>query len=182
LTDDTPEEIIEKAYSELKLSLSDEILEKIKSSISPKQFEFLVVDILAAIGYGGGSGRKQNLIEVTSYSQDYGIDGIIKEDPLGLDLVCIQAKRYINGSIGRPDVQGFAGSLDGQGAKKGIFITTSSFTKEAIKFAKDLREKRIILIDGQELALLMIENGVGVSEINRYMIHKIDNDYFESFD
>lgn len=178
----TPEEVIDSAYKELKNALAEELLERILSSVSPKQFEYLVVDVLAAMGYGGGKRRSKDFIQVTSYSNDGGIDGIIKEDALGLDRVCVQAKRYANGSIGRPDIQSFAGSLDGQGAKKGVFITTSTFTKDAIEFALSLREKRIILINGQELAMYMIDNGVGVSEVDRIILHRIDSDYFDRFE
>lgn len=181
ITIDTPEELISKAYQQLETALIDELLEKIKTKISPKQFEHLVVDVLAAMGYGGGKSRKDELIQVTSYSNDKGIDGIIKEDALGLEQIYIQAKRYTSGSVGRPDVQNFAGSMDGPGGKKGIFITTSTFSKEAIAFAAAATGKRIILIDGQKLAKLMIENGVGVSEETRYVIHRIDNDYFDAF-
>jgi restriction system protein len=178
---DTPEEVIFKAHQALITSLADELLEKIKTAITPKQFETLVVDVLAAMGYGGGQSRKSELIEVTSYSNDKGIDGIIKEDALGLEQIYIQAKRYTQGSVGRPEVQNFAGSMDGPGGKKGILITTSTFTKEAVEFAASAGGKRIILIDGQKLAMLMIENGVGVSEETRYVIHKLDNDYFDAF-
>jgi restriction system protein len=176
---DTPEEVIFKAHQALITSLADELLEKIKTAITPKQFEDLVLDVLASMGYGGG--RRREFFEVTSYTNDKGIDGIIKEDALGLEQIYIQAKRYTTGTVGRPDVQNFAGSMDGPGGKKGIFITTSTFSKEAIAFAAAATGKRIILIDGQKLAMLMIENGVGVSEESRYVIHKMDNDYFEAF-
>lgn len=174
----SPIEVISEAHLEITEALADELLETIKD-VSPKGFESLVLDVLSAMGYGGGLKRR---LQVTQYSKDQGIDGIINEDALGLNQVCIQAKRYTNGTVGRPEIQSFAGSMDGHGTKKGVFITTSTFTKDAVEYAIGLREKRIILIDGKTLAQHMIDHGVGVSEENRFIVYRIDSDYFDAFE
>jgi restriction system protein len=167
----TPEELLEDSYSQLKDELADEIITKIKEC-SPNFFERLVVDLLLKMGYGGT--KRGNVIGI---SGDGGIDGIIDEDKLGLDSIYIQAKRWDN-VVGRPQIQGFVGALAGQGAKKGIFITTSSFTKEALEY-QPMNDTKIVLIDGNRLANLMIEHNVGVTTKINYEVKKIDNDYFE---
>ncbi len=170
--DRNPEEMLEAAYQELQDSLAHELLETVKNC-SPEFFERLVIDVLIKMGYGGS---RKEAGEAVGKSGDEGIDGIIKEDKLGLDIIYIQAKRWGN-TVGRPEIQKFAGALQGQRARKGIFITTSNFTKDAQDFVKHL-ESKIILIDGQRLAELMIEHNVGVSPTASYEINKIDTDYF----
>ena len=168
----TPEEILESSYQTLRTELAQELLDNIKKC-SPKFFEKLVVDLLVAMGYGGS---RIDAGQAVGQSGDGGIDGIIKEDKLGLDAVYIQAKRWY-GTIGRPVIQAFTGSLEGQRARKGVFITTSQFTKEAKEYIKFI-EKRIVLIDGEQLMQLMIDYGIGVSEVTSYIVKKIDLDYF----
>ena len=172
-TEQTPEENFEISYQKLKKDLGEKLLEQIKNC-SPKFFEKLVVDLLLAMGYGGS---RKDAGEAVGKSGDGGIDGIIKEDNLGLDLIYIQAKRW-EASVGRPTVQAFAGSLEGMKARKGVMITTSQFTKEAKEYVKII-EKRIILIDGDKLTQLMIDFSVGVSEIQTYTLQKVDSDYFD---
>lgn len=169
---ETPEEALEGAYEKLQEGLSAELLQNIKDC-SPAFFERLVVALLVQMGYGGSRKEAGQAIGGTS---DGGIDGIIKEDKLGLDIIFIQAKRW-EGTVGRPEIQKFAGALAGQKAKKGIFITTSNFSNEALDYAKNI-EIKIILIDGQRLAELMIDHNVGVSPLAAYEIKKIDTDYF----
>jgi len=169
---DTPEESLEAAYQKLRNELAQEILLQIKSS-PPSFFEKLVIDLLVKMGYGGSRREAGRAI---GKSGDEGIDGIIKEDRLGLDIIYIQAKRW-DGPVGRPEVQKFAGALQGQRARKGIFITTSTFTKDAIDYVSRI-DSKIILIDGEQLAELMIDFNVGVTVSNVYEIKKIDIDYF----
>ncbi|WP_447077813.1 restriction endonuclease [Shewanella algae] len=169
----TPTELMAKAFSALNAALADELLEQIHS-LSPKFFEQLVVDLMLAMGYGGS---QKDAGQSTQYSNDGGIDGIIKEDKLGLDSIYLQAKRYRDNAVGRPDTQAFAGALDMHRARKGVFITTSSFSKDARDFVTMI-EKRIVLIDGRELAALMIEHNVGVSTRELYAVKAIDSDYF----
>lgn len=171
--DKTPEELLDYSYSQLKEELAIELIEKIKEC-SPGFFERLVVDLLIKMGYGGS---RKEAGKVIGKSGDGGIDGIINEDKLGLDTIYIQAKKW-EGSVGRPEIQKFVGALAGQGAKKGIFITTSSFSKDAREY-QPKNETKIVLIDGQDLANLMIEYGVGVSIKISYEIKKMDTDYFE---
>lgn len=168
----SPEEALEANYQRLRATLAEALLERIGNT-PPEFFERLVVDLLVAMGYGGS---QSDVIQAVGGSGDDGIDGIIKEDRLGLDFVYVQAKRWTN-VVGRPDVQGFAGSLEGQRARKGVFMTTSTFTKEAHDYVKRI-EKRIVLIDGNELANLMIDFGVGVADVTTYQVKRIDLDYF----
>jgi restriction system protein len=171
----TPEELMETAFQNIKRTLADEILEKIRN-VTPSFFERLVVDLLVKMGYGGSVNDAGKAIGKTN---DEGIDGTIKEDKLGLDVIYIQAKRWKEGNVvGRPELHKFVGALAGQGAKKGIFITASTFTKEAVEYTPK-NETKIILIDGIQLAELMIEYNVGVSNQQSYEIKKIDNDYFD---
>lgn len=169
----TPEEIIDSTHKEINKGLAEDLLEKIKES-TPQFFEKLVVEVLVTMGYGGS---REDAGQAIGRRGDEGIDGIIKEDKLGLDIIYIQAKKWDN-SVGRPEIQKFAGALQGQRARKGIFITTATFSKEAKDFVKNI-DAKIILIDGQELADLMIVNNVGVSKVNSYEIKRIDTDYFE---
>ncbi|WP_347566380.1 restriction endonuclease [Scytonema sp. UIC 10036] len=168
----TPEEVLELGYQSLQKQLAQEILTVVKNC-SPRFFERIVIDLLVAMGYGGS---REDAGQAVGQTGDGGIDGIIKEDRLGLDIIYIQAKRW-ESTIGRPIVQAFAGSLEGMKAKRGVLITTSKFSKEAHEYIK-LIEKRIILIDGEQLTQLMIEYDVGVSEAERYIVKKIDYDYF----
>ncbi|WP_010281039.1 restriction endonuclease [Bacillus timonensis] len=170
---DTPEEVLEKSYQHLRNELSTELLNTVKQC-SPSFFEKLVVDLLVAMGYGGS---KSDAGQAIGRSGDEGIDGIIKEDKLGLDVIYIQAKRWSN-TVGRPDVQAFAGSLEGQRAKKGVFITTSRFSNEAKEYVKVI-EKKIVLIDGERLTQLMIDYDIGVSEYKKFIMKRIDTDYFD---
>jgi restriction system protein len=168
----TPQESLEIAHRELMQALASDILLAIKSC-SPSFFENLVVEVLVKMGYGGS---RDDAKEVIGRPGDEGIDGIIKEDRLGLDMIYIQAKRW-EGSVGRPEIQKFAGALQGHRAKKGIFITTSNFTKDARDYVSRI-ESKIVLIDGETLAQLMIENNVGVSSVISYEVKRIDSDYF----
>ena len=171
----TPEESLEKAYDELRTNLSNEILTKLYD-VSPAFFEKLVVELIVAMGYGG---TIQDAGKAIGRSGDEGIDGTIKEDKLGLDIIYIQAKRWKKGNvIGRPEIQKFVGALAGQGAKKGIFITTSSFTKEASDYTPK-NETKIVLIDGIQLTQLMIDYNIGCSLHQVYEVKKMDGDYFE---
>ncbi|WP_434347868.1 restriction endonuclease [Myxococcus virescens] len=171
-TSETPEEILEDSYQELRKRLADELLERIKAC-DPRFFEKLVVDLLVAMGYGGS---RRDAGQAVGQSGDEGIDGIIKEDRLGLDVVYIQAKRWAK-NVGRPVVQEFTGSLEGQRARKGVLITTSDFSRDARDYVKQI-EKKIVLINGVELAKLMIDHGVGVTEVATYTVKKLDLDYF----
>jgi restriction system protein len=169
----TPDEVLDSAYQTLRRTLTQDLLDRIKSS-SPRFFERVVVDLLLTMGYGGSdfdAGR------IVGKSGDGGIDGIINEDKLGLDAIYIQAKRW-SGTVGRPTVQEFAGSLAGQKARKGVLITTSHFSSDAEEYAERLLEMKIVLIDGEQLAQLMIDHGVGVTDKQIYAIKRIDEDYF----
>jgi restriction system protein len=168
----TPEEILESSYQNLRQDLATDLVERIKQC-SPRFFERLVVDLLVAMGYGGS---RKDAGQAIGQSGDGGIDGIIKEDRLGLDAVYIQAKRW-DSTVGRPTVQAFAGSLEGQRARKGVLITTSQFSQDARDYVSRI-EKKIVLIDGAELTQLMIDHNVGVAEVANYTVKKIDLDYF----
>jgi restriction system protein len=171
--DVTPEELFSQAYQRLRINLETELLEQVKS-VSPAFFERLVIDLLVAMGYGGS---RQDAGRAIGRSGDGGIDGIIKEDKLGLDVIYLQAKRW-ESTVGRPEIQKFAGALQGQRASKGVFITTSGFSREAADYAEIISSK-IILINGDQLAKLMVDHNVGVSPISSYEIKRIDFDYFE---
>jgi restriction system protein len=174
-TSATPDEMLESAHQTLQTQLETDLLEKVRG-LDPFLFEKVVLDLLVAMNYGGsreGAGKR------TSRTGDEGIDGVINEDPLGLDVVCIQAKRWTTKAVGRPDVQMFSGSLDGK-SSKGVFITTSTFSDGAIEYATQVTGKKIILINGIELARLMIEHNVGVSVSATYVTKRIDLDYFEA--
>ncbi|MGH2557519.1 MAG: restriction endonuclease, partial [Thermomicrobiales bacterium] len=168
----TPMEALESSYQTLRRALAEDLLDRIKQA-PPVFFEHLVVDLLVAMGYGGS---RQDAGQAVGGSGDGGIDGIIKEDRLGLDFVYVQAKRWDN-PVGRPTVQAFAGSLEGQRARKGVLITTSSFTGEAKEYVTRI-EKRIVLVDGEQLAQHMIDFGVGVADVATYHVKRVDTDYF----
>lgn len=171
----TPLELIEYNYNVLKNELQELVLEKILEC-SPTFFEGLIVDLIVAMGYGGSVNDAGRAIGKTG---DEGIDGIIKEDVLGLDMIYLQAKRWkVDSTVSRPEIQSFVGSLVGKKASKGIFITTAKFSKEARAYAESI-DKRVILIDGQELTNLMFKYNVGVSTEEIYTIKKIDLDFFE---
>ncbi len=170
----TPEELIETAFVALQAALRSELLSRILQN-SPDFFETVIVDLLVAMGYGGS---RQNAATKLGRSGDGGVDGVINEDALGLDRVYVQAKRYAPTSgVGRPDVQAFVGSLVGLGASKGIFVTTSGFSAQALDYAKHLPQ-RVVLIDGRRLADLMIEHDVGVRRTRRLDFKRVDEDFF----
>jgi restriction system protein len=169
----TPRELIDDGYNRIRDSLAQDLLVRVKQC-DPHFFEQLVVDLLVAMGYGGSL---KDAGEAIGGSGDEGIDGIIKEDKLGMDVVYIQAKRW-EGTVGRPEVQKFVGALLGHGAKKGVFITTSTFSREATEYAEASKEHKVVLIDGEQLAELMIDNNIGVSTRETYEIKEIDADYF----
>ncbi len=168
----TPLEQIERAYEQLQTSLAEDLLQKVKAA-SPAFFERLVVDVLLAMGYGGSL---KDAARVIGKSGDGGIDGIIKQDKLGLDVIYVQAKRW-EATVGRPEIQKFVGALQGVRARKGVFITTSNFSSEARDYVKNL-DVKVVLIDGLLLTDLMIENNVAVSVQRRLDIRKMDEDYF----
>lgn len=171
-SESTPEESLEDSYQAIRNRLTVEILEQVKSC-SPMFFERLVVQLLVAMGYGG---TREDAGQAVGKSGDGGIDGIIKEDRLGLDVIYLQAKRW-EGTVSRPEIQKFAGSLLGNQARKGVFITTSAFSKEARDYVKTITAT-IILLDGDDLANLMIDFNVGVAVEATYEIKRIDSDYF----
>lgn len=172
-TSETPEEAFENAYLKIRADVESKIIQKILAN-PPEFLERVIIDLVVKMGYGG---NRKDAGEAIGRSGDEGIDGIIKEDPLGLDIIYLQAKRY-EGTVGRPDIQKFAGALQGQRAKKGIFITTSSYSKEAKDYVAKI-DTKIILIDGAMLARLMFDHGVGVSVNTVYEAKRIDTDYFD---
>ncbi len=168
----TPEELMESAYQRVREGLAAELLQTIKDN-SPSFFERLVIDLLVRMGYGG---TRKDAGQAIGKSGDGGIDGIIKEDRLGLDIVYVQAKRW-DDVVGRPEIQKFAGALQGQRAKKGVFLTTSSFSRDALEYVLRI-ESKIVLIDGEMLAQLMIDYNIGVATVASYDVKRIDSDYF----
>ena len=168
----TPHEALETAYERLRSELAEELLQNLRGS-DPSLFEAIVVEVLVKMGYGGS---RKDAGKAIGKSGDEGVDGIIKEDHLGLDSIYIQAKRW-ESVVGRPEIQKFAGALQGQRAQKGVFITTSDFSKEAYDFVSKINSK-IVLINGPTLARLMIDFGVGVTTVATYDVKKIDSDYF----
>ncbi len=169
----TPEEVLETSYQNLRKDLAQDLLDRIMGC-SPEFFERLVVDLLVAMGYGGS---RKDAGEAVGRSGDGGIDGIIKEDKLGLDAVYIQAKRW-EGTVGRPTVQAFAGSLMGNRAGKGVMITTSQFSKDAKDYVRSIQQPKIVLIDGEQLAQFMIDHDIGVADVATYRVKRVDLDYF----
>lgn len=168
--------MLEKAYADIRQALSQELLDEIMQQ-HPAFFERLVVQLLMAMGYGGtveGAGQ------TSRYSRDEGIDGIISLDKLGFDQIYVQAKRWDpTASVGRPEIQKFVGALAGQGATRGLFITTARFSEDARDYARKQHTVRVVLVDGQRLAELMIEHNLGVTPIARYEIKRIDSDFFD---
>jgi restriction system protein len=169
----TPEESLEDAYQNLRRAVESDVLARLQKC-SPSFFERVVVQLLVAMGYGG---TLRDAGAAIGRSGDEGIDGIIKEDRLGLDVVYVQAKKW-SGTVGRPDIQNFAGALQGQRARKGVFIRTSSFSADARAFVAQI-ESKIVLIDGEQLAQFMFEHNVGVSPASAYEVKKVDADFFE---
>lgn len=170
----TPEEALENSYQKIRKSLAQDILNKVVS-LTPEFFERLVVELLVKMGYGGSI---KDAGKAVGRSGDEGIDGTIKEDKLGLDIIYVQAKRWQPGNVvGRPELQKFVGALAGQGAKKGIFITTSTFTRDALEYVPR-NETKIVLINGEQLSQLMIDYNLGVTSVSSYEVKRIDSDYF----
>jgi restriction system protein len=169
----TPEESFDNAYLNLRREVEQKLLSQVVSN-APEFLERVVVDLVVKMGYGGSL---KDAGEAIGKSGDEGIDGIIKEDPLGLDIIYLQAKRW-EATIGRPEIQKFAGALQGQRARKGIFITTSAFSREALDYTEKI-DTKIILIDGEKLASLMFDHGVGVATSGVYKVKKVDSDYFD---
>jgi restriction system protein len=169
----TPTEAIESSFNTLNNDLASDVLDAIKSQ-TPQFFEQLVVKLMQGMGYGGWS---KDSGEATQYTADGGIDGIINEDPLGLETIYLQAKRYTDNTIGRPDIQAFVGALEMKRSRKGVFITTSRFSKDAVEYVS-LIEKKVVLIDGKQLADLMIRHNLGVTVKETYQVKAIDTDYF----
>ena len=178
LEDDTPEDLIDRGIKRLRTQLISDLLEQVKG-ITPAAFEGLVLQVLAKMGYGGGDIKQ---IQGVPRGPDGGIDGKINEDKLGLDQIYIQAKRYSENSVGRPTIQSFVGAMSGGGCKKGVFVTSSTFTSEAKSFAVGLTDVRLVLIDGVRLAKLMIEHCVGVQVKETIRVAKIDQDFFSGED
>jgi restriction system protein len=170
----TPEEALEAAYQKIRDRIAAELLERVKAA-SPKFFEQLVVDLLVKMGYGGS---RKGAGEAIGRAGDEGIDGVISEDRLGLEQVYLQAKRWVDRTVGRPDIQQFVGALHGKRARKGVFITTGSFSSEAEAYVRTI-DPKVVLIDGDQLAEYMIDFGVGVSEERAFRIVRVDSDYFE---
>jgi restriction system protein len=168
----TPEEMLEAAYQRLRHETRTEILVRVKKS-SPGFFERLVVELLLKMGYGGSLKEAGRAI---GRSGDEGFDGIIKEDRLGLDVIYLQAKKW-EGTVGRPEIQKFVGALHGKRAKKGVFLTTSSFSSDAVEYVENI-DPKVVLIDGQQLSEFMIDFGLGVTESSVYRVKRIDSDYF----
>ena len=171
----TPEENIESAYQTLKDALAQEILERVKL-MPPVFFEQLIVQLMLSLGYGG---TMEDAGQTLGKSGDGGVDGVIKQDKLGLDKIYLQAKRWTEGSVGSKDVQAFVGALSGQGASKGVFITTSSFSKAAKEYTKINHAFKVSLVDGLELANLMVDHNLGVALVKRYDVKRIDSDFFD---
>jgi len=174
-SDDTPQENLERAFGKINDTLADEILSEI-SKLSPEFFEYLVVELLKKMGYGGSLTDAGTVIGRTG---DEGIDGVIREDKLGFSLIYIQAKRWdVTQTVGRPEIMKFVGALAGQGATKGLFITTARFSKEARIYAEKQHTTKVVLVDGDHLAKLMIEHNLGVSIISTYDVKRLDSDFF----
>jgi restriction system protein len=170
---DTPEEALEAAHQKINATLATEVLTRVKTA-SPEFFERLVVELLLRMGYGGS---RSDAGHAVGKSGDEGIDGIISEDRLGLDVVYLQAKKW-DGTVGRPEIQKFVGALHGKRAKKGVFISTGSFSTEAVAYVEHI-DPKVVLIDGKRLAQLMIDFEVGVAAARTYQVKRVDSDYFE---
>lgn len=170
---DTPEEALEAAHQKMRVGLASELLSRVKAA-SPQFFESLVVELLLKMGYGGS---RRDAGQAIGRAGDEGIDGVISEDRLGLDVVYLQAKKW-DGTVGRPEIQRFVGALHGRRAKKGVFITTSTFSAEASAYVENI-DPKVVLIDGRRLAELMIDFGVGVNTSATYDVKRVDSDYFD---
>jgi restriction system protein len=169
----TPEEALAAAYEKLNAALAQDVLERVKR-MAPALFEQLIVRLMLKLGYGGAPDSGKTL----GRTGDEGVDGVINQDKLGLDKIYLQAKRWGNVTVGRKELQAFVGALSGQGADKGVFITTSKFSPDAIDYNNRMLNFKISLIDGLELARLMIENDLGVALVQRYDVKRIDSDFF----
>lgn len=169
----TPDETLQAAYTTLNNDLIAEVLDRL-GKVAPEFFEQVVVELLVAMGYGGS---RQDAGEKIGKSGDGGVDGVIKEDRLGLDAIYIQAKRW-QGVVGRPEIQKFVGALQGQRARKGVFMTTSWFSAEAIEYVSMI-DVKVVLLDGPRIAKLMIEHDVGVSPVSTFVVKRVDSDYFD---
>jgi restriction system protein len=169
---ETPEEILQKAHQNIRNELGAELLNRVKSN-SPRFFESLVVDLMIAMGYGGS---RVDAGKALGQTGDEGVDGIIKEDRLGLDIIYLQAKRW-EGTVGRPEIQRFVGALHGKRARKGVFITTGRFSEDALDYVNTI-DPKVILIDGRNLANLMIDFNLGTTTAANYELKRIDSDYF----
>lgn len=170
----TPEEAMGAAYTALNSALAQDLLERVKA-MPPVFFEQLIVKLMLGLGYGGTA---DDAGQTLGKSGDGGVDGVINQDKLGLEKIYLQAKRWTDGTVGRPEIQRFIGALSGQGASKGVFITTSTFSQEAKEFARFVPNFKISLVDGVELARLMIEHDLGVSLVERYEVKRVDSDFF----
>lgn len=170
----TPEEEIGAAYTALNVALAQELLDHVKA-MPPAFFERLIVQLMLRLGYGGTS---DDAGQTLGKSGDGGVDGVINQDKLGLEKIYLQAKRWDEGTVGRKEIQAFVGALSGQGASKGVFITTSTFTKEAKEYARYNLSFKLSLVDGVELARLMIDHDLGVSLVQRYEVKRVDSDFF----
>lgn len=171
--DETPEESLQKAYISIRSDVAADIITRVKNN-SPQFFEQLVVDLMIALGYGGS---REDAGRSVGQSGDEGVDGIIKEDRLGLDVIYLQAKRW-EGTVGRPEIQKFVGALHGKRAKKGVFITTGKFSPDAIRYVRTI-DPKVVLIDGRTLADLMMDCNLGVTTSAAYEVKRIDTDYFD---
>lgn len=177
--EDSPQDSLDRAYTRIRQTLAEDVLAEIMRQ-TPTFFEQLVVRLLQVMGYGGSL---ENAGTVTRASGDEGIDGIVKQDKLGFDQIYIQAKRWDpTACVGRPDIQKFVGALAGQGATRGLFVTTAKFSEEAHAYARKQHTTKIVLVDGQTLAELMIDHNLGVTPIARYEIKRIDSDFFTDAD
>lgn len=174
VTGKTPEESMEDAYLEHKAALAQQVLERVKR-MTPAVFEQLIVDLMLKLGYGGAG---MDSGKTLGKSGDGGVDGVIDQDKLGLEKIYLQAKRWTNGTVSRKEIQAFVGAISGQGASKGVFITTASFTQEARDYAASVPNFKVSLIDGLELAGLMVESDLGVALVERYDVKRIDSDFF----
>ena len=170
--EETPDELLQRAHQSITNELAAELLNRVKTN-SPRFFEALVVDLMIAMGYGGS---RLDAGQALGQSGDEGIDGIIKEDRLGLDVIYLQAKRW-DGTVGRPEIQRFVGALHGKRAKKGVFLTTGRFSEEAVEYVNTI-DPKVVLIDGRTLASLMIDFSLGTTTVETYELKKIDSDYF----
>lgn len=169
----TPTEILDEVMEELDGQVAVDLIQRAKSG-SPEFFEQLVVDLLVKMGYGG---NHQDAAKAVGRSGDGGIDGVIKQDALGLDVIYVQAKRW-EGTVGRPDIQKFVGALEGKRARKGVFLTTGTFSNEALDYARSV-STTIVLVDGDQLGKLMLQHDLGVTTVQHYQLKQVDTDYFE---